>query len=148
MASKLAPYLSYADAPAAIAWLEAIGFIVVVRQDGPDGRVTHSELRMDEVVVMLASDDSDYVVAPLVGRSTGAGLYVVVDDVDRLYAAAVNAGGASVFRPRTLSGAQGELAFWIRAGGSGALGRTNPESDGRRTPVSCSRSGKLAGLAG
>ncbi|WP_442542564.1 hypothetical protein ACSBOX_11470 [Arthrobacter sp. KN11-1C] len=27
----------------------------------------HSELRMDEVVVMLASDDSDYVVAPLVG---------------------------------------------------------------------------------
>lgn len=99
MASKLAPYLSYADAPAAIAWLEAIGFIVVVRQDGPDGRVTHSELRMDEVVVMLASDDSDYVVAPLVGRSTGAGLYVVVDDVDRLYAAAVNAGGASVFPP-------------------------------------------------
>jgi uncharacterized glyoxalase superfamily protein PhnB len=99
MASKLAPYLSYADAPAAIAWLEAIGFVVVVRQDRPDGRVMHSELRMDEVVVMLASDDSDYVVAPLVGRSTGAGLYVVVDDVDLLYGAAVNAGGTSVFQP-------------------------------------------------
>jgi uncharacterized glyoxalase superfamily protein PhnB len=47
MASKLAPYLSYADAPAAIAWLEAIGFIVVVRQDASDGRVMHSELRLD-----------------------------------------------------------------------------------------------------
>jgi hypothetical protein len=29
MASKLAPYLSYADATTAIAWLEAIGFNVV-----------------------------------------------------------------------------------------------------------------------
>jgi uncharacterized glyoxalase superfamily protein PhnB len=99
MASKLAPYLSYADAPAAIAWLEAIGFMVVVRQDGPDGRVLHSELRLDEAVVMLGSDDSNYVVAPLVGTSTGAGLYLVSDDVDRLYAAAILAGGAPVFPP-------------------------------------------------
>ena len=99
MASRLAPYLSYADAPAAIAWLEAIGFVVLVRQDGPDGRVTHSELRMDEAVVMLASDDSPYVVAPLVGTSTGAGLYIVTDDVDRRYADAIRAGGAAVFSP-------------------------------------------------
>ena len=99
MASRLAPYLSYADAPAAIAWLEAIGFVVVVRQDAPDGRVTHSELRMDEAVVMLASDDSPYVVAPLVGTSTGAGLYIVTDDVDRRYADAIRAGGAAVFPP-------------------------------------------------
>ena len=99
MASRLAPYLSYADAPAAIAWLEAIGFVVLVRQDGPDGRVTHSELRMDEAVVMLASDDSPYVVAPLVGTSTGAGLYIVTDDVDRRYAEAIRAGGAAVFPP-------------------------------------------------
>ncbi|TJY71387.1 bleomycin resistance protein [Arthrobacter sp. CAU 1506] len=99
MASKLAAYLSYADAPAAIAWLEAIGFKVVARKDGPGGRVVHSELRLDEVVVMVASDDSDYVVAPLVGRSTGAGLYVVRGDVDQIYTAAVDAGGVSVFRP-------------------------------------------------
>ena len=99
MASKLAPYLSYADASAAIAWLEAIGFTVVVRQDGPGGRVIHSELRMDEVVVMVASDDNDYVVAPLVGGSTGAGLYVVSDDVDLLYTAAISGGGVSVFPP-------------------------------------------------
>ena len=99
MASRLAPYLSYADAPAAIAWLEAIGFVVLVRQDGPDGRVTHSELRMDEAVVMLASDDSPYVVAPLVGTSTGAGLYIVTDDVDRRFADAIRAGGAAVFPP-------------------------------------------------
>jgi uncharacterized glyoxalase superfamily protein PhnB len=99
MASRLAPYLSYADAPAAIAWLEAIGFVVLVRQDGPDGRVTHSELRMDEAVVMLASDDSPYVVAPLVGTSTGAGLYIVTDDVDRRFADAIRAGGAAVFSP-------------------------------------------------
>jgi uncharacterized glyoxalase superfamily protein PhnB len=99
MTAKLAPYLSYADAPAAIAWLEAIGFKVVLRQDGPDGTVMHSELRKDEDVVMLASDDSDYVIAPLAGSSTGAGLYVVAEDVDLLYTAAVNAGGLSVIPP-------------------------------------------------
>lgn len=48
---------------------------------------------------MVASNDSDYVVAPLVGGSTGAGLYLVADDVDLLYAAAVNAGGAPVIPP-------------------------------------------------
>ncbi|WP_156810647.1 hypothetical protein [Arthrobacter sp. FB24] len=40
MASKLAPYLSYADATTAIAWLEAIGFNVVaasVRFNNEDG---------------------------------------------------------------------------------------------------------------
>lgn len=99
MATKLVPYLSYADAPAAIAWLEAIGFIVVIRQDGPDRTVMPSELRLDGVVVMLASNDSDYVVAPLVGGSTGAGLYLVADDVDLLYTAAVNAGGTPVIPP-------------------------------------------------
>jgi hypothetical protein len=37
-------YLSYRDAPAAIDWLEAIGFELVTRQPRDDGAVLHAEL--------------------------------------------------------------------------------------------------------
>jgi hypothetical protein len=74
MASLFA-YLSHRDAPAAIDWLEAIGFRVVTRQPGDDGTVLHAELSLgDDAVVMLASADADYTVPPRVGRSTGRAL--------------------------------------------------------------------------
>ncbi len=102
MGTRLAAYLSYHDAAAAIRWLAAIGFEVVRRADGPDGSVMHSEVRCDDVVVMLASKDADYQRPPLIGRSTGAGLYLVLDDaaaVDDRYARGIAAGGTSVFPP-------------------------------------------------
>lgn len=48
---------------------------------------------------MIASADAEYVRAPLVGSSTGDGLYLLVDDVDRCHDRAVAAGGRSVFGP-------------------------------------------------
>jgi uncharacterized glyoxalase superfamily protein PhnB len=44
--TALFAYLSYRDAPAAIDWLEAIGFRVVTRQPGEGGTVLHAELRL------------------------------------------------------------------------------------------------------
>jgi uncharacterized glyoxalase superfamily protein PhnB len=49
---------------------------------------------------MILSDDAEYVRAPLVGRSTGDGLYLLVDDVDGCHARLVPAGGRSVFPPQ------------------------------------------------
>ena len=69
MAARLAAYLSYRDAPAALAWLQAIGFDVVRRSDAPDGSVAHAEVRCDDVVLMVASYDADYRRPPLVGLS-------------------------------------------------------------------------------
>ncbi len=98
MAVSLVAYLSYADAPAAIAWLQAIGFGVVTRLD--DGTtVQHSELRLGDAVIMVASDDRDYVPPALLGVSTGVGLYLVVDDVDTTFGAAIAAGATSVIPP-------------------------------------------------
>jgi uncharacterized glyoxalase superfamily protein PhnB len=99
MMARLFAYLSYADAPAGIAWLEELGFEVVRRQEGDAGAVVHAELRLDQVVVMVASEDEDYQVGSLIGRSTGAGLYLLVDDVDGCHDRAVAAGGRSVFPP-------------------------------------------------
>ncbi|MCS0500554.1 VOC family protein [Protaetiibacter mangrovi] len=99
MAVVLTPYLSYRDASAAITWLEAIGFQLVTRQDDAEGAVLHAELRWDDAVVMLAGDDQPYSVAPLIGISTGAGVYLVVDDVDAVYSLAVGAGATAVLPP-------------------------------------------------
>jgi uncharacterized glyoxalase superfamily protein PhnB len=93
------PYLSYSDAAGAIGWLEAVGFETVTRHDGERGRVVHSELKLGDAVVMLASMDADYTLPPLVGRSTGTGLYLHVEDVRAAYDTAIAVGGSSVFEP-------------------------------------------------
>ena len=98
-AARLYAYLSYDDAPGALRWLEAVGFDVVRRQDGANGEVLHSEVRLGDVVLMVASNDAAYVRPPLMGRSTGQGLYLLVDEVDRFHALAVDAGGRTVFPP-------------------------------------------------
>jgi len=99
--TSLFAYLSYRDAPSAIDWLEAIGFQVVARQPGDDGSILHAELRLGGAVVMLATDDADYGVPPLVGDSTGSGLYLLVDDVDAIYTAAIEAGATALLEPQT-----------------------------------------------
>jgi uncharacterized glyoxalase superfamily protein PhnB len=99
MEARLYAYLSYADAPAALDWLQEVGFDVVRRQDGANGTVVHAEARMGEAVVMLASSDAGYQRPPLVGQSTGQGLYLLVDDVDAFHRRAVAAGGISVIEP-------------------------------------------------
>jgi uncharacterized glyoxalase superfamily protein PhnB len=97
--TSLSAYLSYRDAPVAIDWLRAIGFQVVARQSGEAGSVVHAELRQGGAVVMLATADAYYATAPLLGRSTGSGLYLAVDDVGAVYAAAVDAGATPVLEP-------------------------------------------------
>ncbi|MGY1687940.1 MULTISPECIES: VOC family protein [unclassified Geodermatophilus] len=102
MGARLAAYLSYRDAPAALAWMAALGFTVVRRADAGDGTVAHAEVRCDDVVLMVASDDAGYVRPPLRGRSTGSGLYLVLDDpadVDDRFARGVAAGATPVIAP-------------------------------------------------
>ncbi|MGR8009899.1 VOC family protein [Streptomyces hypolithicus] len=94
-------YLSYRDAPAAIEWLSALGFETVTRQDGDEGLVAHAELRLGDVVVMLASQDEEYSTAVLKERSVGHGLYIRVDAVGGFYDRAIAAGGTGVFPPES-----------------------------------------------
>jgi uncharacterized glyoxalase superfamily protein PhnB len=72
---------------------------VVARQDGQDGQVVHCELRLGDAVLMAASDDAPYTVPPLSGQSTGAGTYLVTDDVDGMFRRAVASGGTPVVEP-------------------------------------------------
>jgi uncharacterized glyoxalase superfamily protein PhnB len=92
MNTRLFAYLSYRDAPAALDWLAACGFETVRRIDGDDGRVVHAEVRLGEAVVIVASNDLDYDHAVLVDQPTGHGIYLMVGDVDDVFARAVAAG--------------------------------------------------------
>lgn len=99
MNAKLYAYLTYTDAHAALDWLQKVGFVIVRQQDGPDNTVVHAEVRMGEAVLMAASNDAEYQRAPLVGRSTGQGLYLLVDDVDAFYRTAIAGGASAVIEP-------------------------------------------------
>ncbi|WP_307027732.1 hypothetical protein [Arthrobacter globiformis] len=52
----------------------------------------HSEVRMGEAVLMIASSDPGYETPRLTGWSTGQGLYLLVDDVESCYSGAVALG--------------------------------------------------------
>ena len=100
--SALHAYLSYRDAPAGLRWLEEVGFTLVTRQDGPSGEVVHAEVRLGDVVLMVASADSEYDVPALMGRSTSGGLYLWLpepSDVDDWYTRATTAGAREVIPP-------------------------------------------------
>jgi uncharacterized glyoxalase superfamily protein PhnB len=99
MTVRLYAYLSYADAPAALEWMRRVGFDLVRRQDGEGGQILHAEVRMGEAVLMVASNDAGYRRPPLMGRSTGQGLYLLVEDVDDFYRKAVAAGATAVIEP-------------------------------------------------
>ena len=86
------PYFSFADGPAAIAFLtEAFGFEVVQKADAEDGTLVHCEMRYGEGVIMMGTDAQ---------RGKGSpGVYVVVEDVEAHHARAVKAGAEIVYGP-------------------------------------------------
>ena len=87
----ISPSYSYADARAAIEWLErAFGFERgMVVEDGD--RIMHCELWHGDSCVMLGSKRTEYAPAPGTGWA-----YVVVDDADAHHARAKEAGAEIV----------------------------------------------------
>jgi hypothetical protein len=64
--------------------------------------VSYAEVRLGDAVVMVASAEAAYVRPPLLGRSTGDGLYLWfpdATDVDSWHRRAVDAGARRVFPP-------------------------------------------------
>lgn len=97
------PALRYRDAKAAIAWFEKVfGFTRHAVYEGPDGTVFHAELALGGGMIMLGSarDDEYGRLFRMPGEQGGVetrGAYIVVEDVDAVYARAL-AEGAPVVR--------------------------------------------------
>lgn len=100
--NTITPYLVIKGAAKAIDYYKNVfGATVVVRMDGPDGKVGHAELQVGDSRFMLADEN------PQMGNrsaeSIGASpvsLYVYMPDVDKIVEKAV-AGGAKILKPVT-----------------------------------------------
>lgn len=99
--STVVPCLSYADAPAAIEWLNrAFGFEKHQVHEGPGGTIAHAELISASGMIMLGSDTNDDQWGMKSPRAAGGitqAIYVVVDDADEHHARAT-AVGAEIVR--------------------------------------------------
>jgi PhnB protein len=98
---RVTPYLSYADAPAAIAFLcKAFGFEEKYRLPMPDGRIGHAELVMGPAQVFLASvwaEMGHASVKDLPG--VHCQIHCLVEDVDAHYERALAAGATILSKP-------------------------------------------------
>jgi PhnB protein len=91
------PYLIIRDAAAAIEFYKnAFGATEFVRLADSSGKVMHAEIRIGDAQIMLADEFPDMGYrspTDLSGSSVSVLLYV--EDVDRLFASAINAGGTT-----------------------------------------------------
>jgi PhnB protein len=88
------PYLIVHDATAAIEFYQkAFGAIEFVRLADSTGKVMHAEIRLGDTKIMLADEfpEMNYRSPKTLGGSP-ASILLYIDDVDKLFAAAISAG--------------------------------------------------------
>ena len=96
---RITPYLLYEDCEAALEFLaKAFGFTEDLRVPGPDGKVTHAEMRLEDGVIMMGHPGPDYQNPNRHGH-VNATVYVYVDDVDKHFAVAKAAGAHILSEP-------------------------------------------------
>lgn len=91
---SLTPFLMAEGVPRLLDFLkEAFGAVETERLTSPDGMVRHAEMRIGDSMLMLAE-------ACQPRGPTPADLYHYVEDVDAVYARAIEAGAESVDEPQ------------------------------------------------
>lgn len=98
-ATRIAPYLLYEDATAALDFLKAaFGFQERMRIADAEGRVNHAEMTLDEGMFMLGAPGGAYQ-SPARSGHRHSQVYVYVDDVDAHFAQAKARGAEIVEEP-------------------------------------------------
>ena len=102
---RLSPNVFYDDLAGALEWLEkAFGFQKRSEIPGPDGKLVHAEMQVDEAVVMMSpTGDQDVWKSPKsLGGAVTIGLYIYLDDVDAHCGRARSAGAKIVSEPENM----------------------------------------------
>lgn len=91
--NSVCPYLLVNGASRTIEFLKAtFDAVELYRVNDDEGDILHSELRIDDSIVMLADADATH-------PAPNAHVHVYVPDVDAAYERALRAGGSSVLAP-------------------------------------------------
>ncbi|MGA2206887.1 MAG: VOC family protein [Terracidiphilus sp.] len=130
--SSVITALRYRDAPAAMDWLcQVFGFERHAVHEGPDGTIAHAELALGGGMIMLGSARDDtygrgFRAPDELGGLETRSAYIVVADVDAVYARA-QAAGAVVVRPLRDTG-YGSREFTVKdpEGHSWSVGTYDP----------------------
>jgi uncharacterized glyoxalase superfamily protein PhnB len=97
---RVTPYLLYENLPAALEWLaKAFGLRERSRQAGPDGKPTHAEMTLGEDgLILMGWPGPQYRNPKRLGQAT-QNLYVRVEDLDKHFERAVQAGAVVLEKP-------------------------------------------------
>jgi PhnB protein len=97
---RVTPYLIVDGAAAAIDFYTSVlGATERMRMDGPDGKIGHAELEIGSSVIMLADEHPEMDArGPKTVGGTPVSLHVYVEDADRVFEQAIEA-GATAQRP-------------------------------------------------
>jgi len=94
---SVTPYMGIKQAAEAIEFYKkAFGATEVMRLTAPNGEVGHAELRIGDSAIMLGSPCSESALGSPHDQATTVGLHVYVNDVDKQFAQAIEAGGQVV----------------------------------------------------
>jgi PhnB protein len=98
--NTVTPYLVIKNASKAIDYYKKVfDAEVLVRMDGPDGKVGHAELKIDDSRIMLADENPTMGQGHTSPTSIGGSpvsLYLYLPDVDKVFNRAVAEGGESL----------------------------------------------------
>ena len=91
------PYLIVNDAAKALEFYKrAFGATEVMRMDGPGGRVMHAEIKIGDSIIMLGQENPQMGVrSPQSLGGSPMFLYLYVEDCDKSFARAVDAGASA-----------------------------------------------------
>ena len=103
---SLTPHLVIKDAPAAMSFYsKAFGAKEVFRAPLPDGRIMHAQMMIGDSPLMLVEEMLEYgCKSPATLGGSAVTIQLYVEDADRVFAAAVEAGAEEIMAPND--------AFW------------------------------------
>jgi uncharacterized glyoxalase superfamily protein PhnB len=98
--TRITPYLLYEDVDGALEWLaRAFGFSEQSKMPGANGKTMHASMTFADGVIMMGHPGPDYKNPKRLGHVTQS-LYVVVDDVDKHFEQAKEAGAKIIEEPK------------------------------------------------
>jgi PhnB protein len=94
------PYLTLNDCASAIEFYKkAFGAQVLVKMDGPSGKIGHAEMKIGDSMIMLSDEMDQGNKGPKSLGGTTASVFLYVNDVDSSFKQAVDAGAKADMPP-------------------------------------------------
>jgi PhnB protein len=95
---SVTPYLSIKDAARALEFYkQAFSAKEVMRMNGPDGRVSHAEIKIGDSIIMIAEENpQNELRSPQTLNGSTVSIFLYLDDVDPIFNKALSAGAKQI----------------------------------------------------